>query len=142
MAYDDFNIFAKILRGEAPAHVVEENDHTLTFLDIMPVQRGHTLVIPKEPAVDLFDISVDSLNSVMSQVQRMAGVLDSVFKPDGVMIAQLNRAGAGQSVFHLHVHLIPTWGGLITDLHGRKMAAPEDLEKDARLIRNEIERRP
>lgn len=141
MAYDDSNIFAKILRGEAPAHVVDENEHTLTFLDIMPVKRGHTLVIPKTPAVDIFDVSSDSLGQVMAQVQRMAGILDEVFNPDGVMIVQLNRAGAGQSVFHLHFHLIPSWGGLITNFHGRELASPEELEEHARLIKNEIQRK-
>ena len=138
MAYDDQNIFAKILRGEAPAHVLDEDEHTLTFLDIMPIRDGHTLVIPKEPAVDMFDISPDSLGHVMKQVHKMAGVLDRAFNPDGVMIAQLNRAGAGQSVFHLHVHLLPSWGGLIESLHGRGVAPQEKLEEHARLIKAEL----
>ena len=138
MAYDDQNIFAKILRGEAPAHVLDEDEHTLTFLDIMPIRDGHTLVIPKEPAVDMFDISPDSLGHVMKQVHKMAGVLDRAFNPDGVMIAQLNRAGAGQSVFHLHVHLLPSWGGLIESLHSRGVAPQEKLAEHARLIKAEL----
>lgn len=132
--YDENNIFAKIIRGEAPAYVVEQDDVSLTMMDIMPQSPGHTLVIPKEPATDVFEISSQTLQHVIVQTQRVARAVDIAFEPDGVMIVQLNRAGAGQSVFHLHFHVIPRWGGLQMAFHSRDVAESAVLNDHASKI--------
>ena len=139
MPYDHQNIFAKILRKELPAHLVEENDHTFSFMDLMPLFQGHTLVICKEPAQDLFSISDEVLCRVHVQAQRIARASEIAFNPEGVTIAQLNRAGAGQSVFHFHVHVVPTWGGLCDFRgHRREMEDAKVLEANAALLRESL----
>ena len=138
MSYDSNNIFAKILRGDAPAHIVHEDDRCLCMMDVMPQSNGHTLVIPKEPATDIFSVSDEGLLHLTLQTRRIARAVDSVFQPEGVMIMQLNRAGAGQSVFHLHFHVIPRWGGLQQRFHARDLADPETLAKHAERLRKAL----
>ena len=138
MAYDPDNIFAQILRGDASAIKVDEDDHCLTFMDIMPQNDGHTLVVPKESAEDILAISPEALTHVVRQTQRVAKAIDLAFQPDGVMVAQLNRAAAGQTVFHLHFHVIPRWGREGMAFHGRPMADNDVLESNAEKIRNAL----
>lgn len=138
MTYDENNIFAKIIRGEAPAHIVEQDDACLTMMDIMPQSPGHTLVIPKEPAIDVFKVSDRGLEQVILQTRRVARAIDRVFEPDGVMLVQLNRSGAGQSVFHLHFHVIPRWGGLQMAFHSRDVEKSEILTEHASKIRSAL----
>ena len=135
MSYDDDNIFAKILRGEAPAYIVEEDAMSLTFMDLMPQSEGHTLIIPKESAQDILHVSSEALGHVIRQTQRVAKAVDEAFHPDGVMVAQLNRAPAGQTVFHLHFHVIPRWSGEAMPFMARDMADPIVLERHAKKIR-------
>ena len=135
MSYDDDNIFAKILRGEAPACIVEEDAMTLTFMDLMPQSEGHTLIIPKEFAQDILHVSSEALGHVIRQTQRVAKAVDEAFHPDGVMVAQLNRAPAGQTVFHLHFHVIPRWSGEAMPFMARDRADPIVLERHAAKIR-------
>ena len=111
-AYDPNNIFAKILRGELPAHKVYEDHRVLAFLDIMPQATGHTLVIPKAPARNALDAAPDELAYVVKIAQRIAKVAIPVFGADGVIIVQFNEPAAGQTVFHLHVHIIPRKDGV------------------------------
>ncbi len=110
-AYDPNNIFAKILRGELPCHKVFEDAHTLAFLDIMPRADGHTLVIPKAPARNLFDIDPADLAAVLHSAQRIARVLREALRADGLTVQQFNEAAGGQAVFHYHMHLIPRHEG-------------------------------
>lgn len=138
MNYDSNNIFAKILRGEAPAFKVDEDDFTLAFMDIMPQVEGHTLVIPKESAVDLFDVSKGALKRVIMQTQRVAVAVDRAFKPDGISVSQFNRTAAGQTVFHLHFHVIPRWNKSKLSRHATVLSGPETLETNAQLIRKEL----
>ena len=138
MTYDENNIFAKIIRGEAPAYIVEQDDACLTMMDIMPQSPGHTLVIPKEPAIDVFEVSDRGLEQVILQTRRVARAIDRVFEPDGVMLVQLNRSGAGQSVFHLHFHVIPRWGGLQMAFHSRDVEKSEILTEHASKIRSAL----
>ena len=112
MAYDPNNVFAKVLRGELPCHKLYEDDDTLAFLDIMPRSEGHALVITKTPARDLFDISPQALAKVMAVVKKLAPQIRDAVGADGVLIAQFNGAAAGQTVFHLHVHIIPRKEGV------------------------------
>jgi histidine triad (HIT) family protein len=111
-AYDPNNVFAKILRGEFPSHKVYENDHVLAFLDIMPRSPGHTLVIPKAPARNIFDISADDYAHVARAVHRIARAAMIAFNADGITVQQFNEPAGGQVVFHLHMHVMPRHDGV------------------------------
>jgi histidine triad (HIT) family protein len=110
--YDTNNIFARILRGELPAHKVFEDDKAFAFLDIMPRAPGHTLVIPKAPARTILDIAPDDLARVIKVVQTIARAAVKVFEADGLTIQQFNEPAGGQVVFHLHIHIIPRKTGV------------------------------
>src|SRR6201997_74132 len=105
--YDTNNIFAKILRGELPAHKVYEDDKTFAFLDIMPRAPGHTLVIPKAPARTILDIETDDLAELIKRVQTIGRAAMKAFSADGLTVQQFNEPAGGQVGFHLHVHVIP-----------------------------------
>ena len=122
MAYDPNNVFAKILRGELPKIEVYEDDLTLAFLDIMPATEGHTLVIPKEAAETIFDVSPQAAAATIQTTQKVAAAVKRAFACPGLMIVQLNGAEAGQSIPHLHFHILPRASGLDMKLHGRTMA--------------------
>ena len=111
-AYDDDNIFAKILRGEMPAHKVYEDDDVLAFLDIMPRGDGHTLVIPKVKARNMLDIHPTDLGTLMARVQHIAKGVIKAMDAEGFIIQQFNEAVGGQIVFHIHFHIIPRWEGV------------------------------
>src|SRR4029079_19091765 len=106
MAYDPDNIFAKILRGEIPSVKIYEDARTLSFMDVMPEADGHVLVIPKEGAENILDLSADGLSAMMATVQKVAKAVDKALEPDGILLKQYNRAAAGQSVFHVHFHIV------------------------------------
>ncbi|MFQ5635082.1 MAG: HIT family protein [Gammaproteobacteria bacterium] len=138
MTYDNDNIFAKILRGEQPAFTVFENENCLAFLDVMPQADGHTLVLPKTPATDLFDLDPDAARELIVAVQHVARGVRSAFEPDGIRLMQLNGTEAGQSVFHIHMHIVPCYAGRPMRGHGRDFAAPETLEEHAAMIRKAL----
>ena len=128
MPYDPNNIFAKIIRGEAPAFKVYEDAHTIAFMDIMPQAEGHTLVIPKEGAESIFDLSPDAAAALIKTTKKVATAVKEVTSAEGVMIAQLNGAAAGQTVFHIHFHIIPRSGGADFKIHARDKADFEKLK--------------
>jgi histidine triad (HIT) family protein len=132
--YDPNNIFAKILRGEAPCHRLYEDEVALAFLDVFPQAEGHALVVPKHPARNLFELPPALLGPWMERVQRVAGAVRTALQPDGVIITQFNGAPAGQTVFHLHMHIIPRWTGVELKRHGGAMADPEALRALAQRI--------
>jgi histidine triad (HIT) family protein len=133
--YDGDNIFAKILRGEMPAAKVYEDDAALAFLDLFPQSRGHTLVLPRTPARNLFDIEPAALEALITRVQKIAKGVRAALNPDGVTIIQFNGQAAGQSVFHLHFHIIPRWEGQAMKGHGQAgMADKDELAALARQI--------
>ena len=105
--YDPDNIFAKILRGDLPAHVIHEDAETLAFMDIMPRADGHCLVIPRARGRNLLDLDPEAVVSVAKVVQRVARAAMKAFAADGVVVQQFNEALAGQEVFHYHVHVVP-----------------------------------
>ena len=111
MAYDDQNIFAKILRGEMPCQKIYEDAHSLAFLDIMPQVNGHTLVLPKTPATNILDVDEVSLAHVMATVRKIAPAIVEAMGADGFRLMQFNGAAAGQTVFHLHMHILPMGEG-------------------------------
>ncbi len=128
--YDEANIFAKILRGEMPAAKVFEDDDVLAFMDVFPQSRGHTLVIPKRStARNLLEEHPERLAALMKGVQRVARAVRAALTPDGITITQFNGAAAGQTVFHLHVHIIPRWETAPLGRHGEGgMADPVELK--------------
>jgi histidine triad (HIT) family protein len=111
-AYDDQNIFAKILRREIPCFKVYENDRTLAFLDIMPRSPGHTLVIPKAPARGILDISADDFAEVARTAKTIAMAAMTAFDAEGIIVQQFSEAASGQVVFHLHMHVMPMRSGI------------------------------
>lgn len=135
MAYDPNNIFARILRGEIPTHKVYEDGQCLAFMDVMPQSDGHTLVIPKVPAENLFDLPPEALTATILCTQRVARAVRKAFDAPGVMIAQLNGPAAGQSVFHIHFHVVPRWEGIDLRFHAREMADPKVLADHAARVR-------
>lgn len=138
MAYDNDNVFAKILRNEGPAVRVCENDHALAFMDLMPQVDGHTLVVPKDKAENLHDADPEVLAETIKLVQVVAGAVKRAFDAPGIMIAQLNGAAAGQTVFHLHFHILPRFEGLQFKLHAREVEDMDKLEAFAERIRREL----
>jgi histidine triad (HIT) family protein len=128
MAYDPQNVFAKILRGEAPCHKVHEDERTLAFMDIMPQADGHVLVIPKEPAETIFELTDAALADCMRVVKRMGLAVKEAFNAPGIAVVQMNGAAAGQSVPHVHFHVLP---GSLLEIVKRPHAAV--LEKPERL---------
>lgn len=140
MAYDENNVFAKVLRGEIPCHKIYEDEDTLAFLDIMPRSEGHALVITKEKARDLFDIPPASLAKLMAVVQKLAPKIKEAVGAEGVLIQQFNGAAAGQTVFHLHVHIIPRKEGEALKPHAGKMGDQAALAAAAEKIRAELKR--
>ena len=135
MSYDPNNIFAKILRGEIPSHKVYEDEHTLAFMDVMPQADGHTLVIPKMPARNLLDADPKSLGALMASVQKVANAAKQAFGAEGVLIQQFNEPAAGQTVFHLHFHVLPRREGVPLRPHTGKMADHGLLAEHAAKIR-------
>lgn len=109
--YDDANVFAKILRGEIPCVKVYEDDTVLAFMDVFPQSRGHTLVIPKAPSTNMLNTDPDILAELIVQTQAIAKAVEAALSPDGIVITQFNGADAGQTVFHLHFHIIPRYKG-------------------------------
>jgi histidine triad (HIT) family protein len=139
MAYDRNNVFARIVRGEIPAHKVFEDEHTLAFMDVMPQADGHTLVIPKAEAENLFDLPAPALAATILTTQRVARAVQKAFAAPGILIAQLNGPAAGQSVFHVHFHVLPRHEGLDLRFHARDMADPALLAAHAARVRTALD---
>ena len=130
-AYDPTNIFAKILRGELPCHKVYEDERVLAFLDIMPRSPGHTLVIPKAPARNIFDIAPDDYAHVARVAQKIAAAAMKAFQTDGITVAQFNERAGGQVVFHLHMHIMPRLDGVALLPPGSRKEDVKVLEDNA-----------
>ena len=127
--YDAQNIFAKIIRGEAPCYKVYEDEDVLAFLDLFPQSRGHTLVIPKQAAArNLLEIDADNLCKVTLATQKVARAVAEVLEPAGIQIAQFNGAPAGQTVFHIHFHIVPRYEGQGLGVHAAQKADEADLK--------------
>jgi len=138
MTYDDNNIFAKILRGEMPAYTVYESDDCLAFMDVMPQSDGHTLVLPKAAAENLFDLEENMAATLIKTVQHVARGVREAFNPDGIRLMQFNGAAAGQTVLHFHMHIVPCYESQALATHARGMAPAEILEEHAEKIRNAL----
>ena len=135
MPYDPDNIFAKILRGEIPCVKVYEDTRTLAFMDVMPQAEGHTLVVPKDPAENIFDLSPGGMAALIATTQLVAKAVKKALACPGLMLVQLNGEASGQSVMHVHFHIIPRSAGIDLKFHAREMVAPQLLEPIAAKIR-------
>lgn len=133
--YDPDNIFSKILTGDIPSHKVYEDDDTYAFMDVMPESKGHCLVIPKTGSRNLLDAAPMTLGGLIMVTQKIAVAVQKAFNADGVLIQQFNEAAAGQTVFHLHFHVIPRYEGVPLKRHVDQMADHELLASHAEQIK-------
>ena len=138
--YDDSNIFAKIIRGEIPACKVFEDERSLAFMDAMPMSDGHTLVVPKAPARGFFDIEPTVLAELIKTTQHVARGVQKAFNPGGMRIIQFNEAVAGQTVFHIHFHIVPCYEGVKLKSHNRDWADKAVLAEHAERVRQALPR--
>lgn len=138
MSYDQGNVFAKILRGELPAHKVYEDADTLAFMDIMPRCQGHTLVVPKTAARNILDATPGQLAACLATVQKVSRAVMKAFAADGVVVQQFNEAAGGQVVFHLHFHILPRWDGVRLGPHTGAMEDQAVLKANAEKIRQAL----
>ena len=126
--YDVQNVFARILRGELPCHKIYEDDQVLAFLDLYPQAQGHTLVIPKhEAARNLLELSEAAIGPLFRAARRIMAALVAEVEPDGIQLFQFNGGDGGQSVYHIHVHVVPRWPGQPLGLHGQTKGDPVAL---------------
>ncbi|OWV94357.1 HIT family hydrolase [Rhizobium sp. R72] len=137
-AYDNNNIFAKILRGEIPSHRIYEDNDTVAFMDVMPQAPGHVLVVPKAASRNLLDADPTALAKTIPVVQKIAKAVKEAFEADGVFVCQFNEPAAGQTVFHLHFHVIPRYEGMALRPHSGQMENNAVLAANAEKIRAEL----
>jgi len=139
-AYDDANIFARIVRGEIPSAKVYEDDKVLAFMDAFPQVRGHTLVVHKHSkARNILEIEPQPLGELIVGVQRIARAVRKALNPDGVVVTQFNGAPAGQTIYHLHFHILPRWEGEPLGAHGAGQSEPGELQRLAKQIGAAVE---
>jgi histidine triad (HIT) family protein len=136
--YDANNIFAKILRGEIPSHKVYEDEETYAFMDVMPQGKGHCLAITKAPFRNILDVDQANLSAVIATTQKLARAVKVAFSADGVTVIQFNEPAAGQTVFHLHFHLIPRFDGVALRPHTGQMEDQNVLAENAEKIRKAL----
>ncbi len=134
--YDPENIFAKILKGDIPSHAVYEDENTYAFMDVMPQAPGHVLVAPKAPARNMLDADPAVLAALIPVVQKIARAVKEAFGAEGVSVAQFNESAAGQTVFHLHFHVVPHKEGVEMKPHSGKMEDQAVLAENAQKIRS------
>lgn len=134
-AYDPTNVFARILRGELPAHKLYEDADTLALMDIMPMADGHCLVIPKAPARNILDATPVQLAACIKTTQRLSKAVMAAFDASGISIRQANEKIGGQDVFHLHFHVIPRHANVSLRPPASQMEKPEVLAANAGKIR-------
>jgi len=139
--YDPDNVFAKILRGELPCHRIYEDDDVLAFLDVFPQSRGHTLIVPKRSrARNLLELEDSKIAPLFTRAKMLMALLVAELDPVGVQLLQFNGGDGGQSVFHVHVHLVPRWAGQPLGLHAQVPGDPEELAALAVRLRERLAR--
>jgi histidine triad (HIT) family protein len=134
-AYDDQNVFAKILRGELPSEKVYEDDDCIAIMDVMPQGMGHTLVVPKAESRNILDIEAGDLQNAILVVQKIARAVKTAFDAPGVLVMQFNEPASGQTVFHTHFHIVPRFEGVALKPHTGGMADPAMLAEHGEKIR-------
>ncbi|RCL00791.1 MAG: histidine triad (HIT) family protein [Candidatus Tokpelaia sp. JSC188] len=136
LPYDENNIFAKILRNEIPSICVYEDETTVAFMDLMPQEIGHTLVIPRKPSRNLLDAAPETLTDIIRVVQKISKASKKAFDSDGITVMQFNEAASGQTIYHLHFHIIPCFDNTPLKYHANKIADKVEIEKAAKKIRS------
>ena len=139
-SYDPENVFARILRGSIPSHRVYEDRRTVAFMDVMPQGPGHTLIVPRSACRNLLDANPDDLVACITLAQRIARAAILAFKADGITLLQFNEAAGGQSVYHLHFHVIPRFDGVALAPHRGGMESDSVLGEHATLLRAALAR--
>lgn len=134
MAYNPDNVFAKILRGELPCVKVHEDEQVICFMDLMPQSDGHCLVVPKEAAETIFELSTASAQACIAVAKRLATAVKAAMQAEGVMLVQVNGSAAGQTVPHVHFHVIPRWADRAMKGHGTDRADGDVLKANAAKI--------
>ena len=138
-AYDRNNVFARIIRGDLPCHRVFENSAILAFMDKFPQSRGHLLLIPKTcEARNILEIDAAGLAAMIAAAQLLSRAVVAALEPDGVQIFQMNGSAAGQTVFHIHMHVVPRYSGHELGFHAAKQADAAELDQLALLIASHI----
>ena len=137
-AYDTSNIFARILRGEIPCHKVHEDDDVIAFMDVMPQAEGHVLVVPKNPSRNLRDADPSVFGPAITLVQKLGNAAMTAFGADGFRLVQFNEASAGQTVFHLHFHMIPAYDGVPLRGHSGQMEDNAILAANAEKLKSAL----
>lgn len=137
-AYDDGNIFAKMLKDEIPSVRVFEDENVIAVMDVMPQAPGHVLVIPRAPSRNLLDADPQVLAKTIPVVQKIARAVKQAFDADGVFVCQFNEEAAGQSVFHLHFHVIPRHEGVELRRHADNMEDAAVLKANAEKIKSAL----
>ena len=137
-AYDSNNIFAKILRGEMPSRRIYEDEDTVAFMDVMPQAPGHVLVVPKASSRNILDADPTVLAQTIPVVQKIANAVKEAFDADGVLVCQFNEPAAGQTIFHLHFHVIPRYEGTALRPHSGQMEDNAVLAANAEKIKAEL----
>lgn len=138
MTYDSNNVFAKILRGEIPCHKICEDEHTLAFMDVMPMVEGHCLVIPKSPSRGLLDADPAVIGRLMATVQKVAAAAVKATRAEGFQVRQYNEEAGGQTVFHLHFHILPMKSGSELRAHAGKQTDHGALAMLAKTIQTHL----
>lgn len=136
--YDKENIFAKILSGDIPSVKIFENENCLAIMDVFPQAKGHALIVPKAISRNMLDADPQQLSLVIMDVQKLAIASKAAFKADGIRIAQFNEASAGQTIPHLHFHIIPAYEGVKLAPHAEGMADMDDINQQAAQIRAQL----
>ena len=132
---DDNCIFCKILSGDIPSTAVYEDDSFRAILDVNPAARGHVIILPKNHAANIFEITDEDVSKIMVVAKKIATALKKTYDCDGVNILQNNGEAAGQTVFHLHVHVIPRFKNDTVDIGWKQGEMPEDLTAIAEEIK-------
>lgn len=140
--YDNDNIFAKLLRGEIPSIRLYEDEYAIAIMDVMPQAPGHVLVIPRAPSRNLLDADPDMLAKTIPVVQKLARAVKAAFDADGVFVGQFNEAAAGQTVYHLHFHVVPRHEGVEMKRHSDGMEDMEVLKANAEKILSALKASP
>ncbi|WP_019961622.1 HIT family protein [Woodsholea maritima] len=138
LTYDPHNIFAKIIAGEIPCVKVFEDDHVLSFMDIYPQSKGHTLVVPKAGAINMIEMEPEDLQNAIIRAQHITRAVKAALEPEGIIFTQFNGEVAGQTIFHVHFHIIPRWADQPLGRHGGGQADLDDLKALAEQIKAKL----
>lgn len=125
---DENCIFCKILAGEIPSTAVYEDDDFKAILDVNPAARGHVIILPKNHAANIYELPDEDASKIMIVAKKIATAIEKAYHCDGVNILQNNGEAAGQTVFHLHVHVIPRFKGDTVNIGWKQGDMPEDLD--------------